>query len=71
MTIPNKSMTSLEWLLLLTLSVLWGGSFFFGEVALDKLSPLTLVLGRVGLAAVALNLVVLATGYRMPRDVKL
>ncbi len=62
---------ALEWLLLLTLSVLWGGSFFFGEVALDELFPLTLVLGRVGLAAVALNLVVLATGYRMPRDVKL
>lgn len=71
MTIPNKSMTPLEWLLLLTLSVLWGGSFFFGEVALDELPPLTLVLGRVGLAAVALNLVVLATGHRMPGDAKL
>ena len=64
-------MTLLEWLLLLTLSVLWGGSFFFGKVALAELPPLTLVLGRVALAAVALNLVVVATGHWMPRDLRL
>jgi len=64
-------MTPLEWLLLLILSVLWSGSFFFGEVALDELPPLTLVLGRVGLAAVVLNLVVLAAGHWMPQDAKL
>ena len=64
-------MTPFEWLLLLLLSVLWGGSFFFGEVALAELPPLTLVLGRVALAAVTLNLVVVATGQRMPRDVRL
>ena len=67
----HKSMTPLEWLLLLTLSVLWGGSFFFGKVALAELPPLTLVLSRVALAAVALNLMVVATGHRMPRDVRL
>lgn len=71
MTTLHRSMTPLEWLLLLTLSVLWGGSFFFGEVALDELPPLTLVLGRVGLAAIALNLVVLVAGHQMPRDAKL
>jgi drug/metabolite transporter (DMT)-like permease len=71
MTIPTKSMTPFEWLLLLALSVLWGGSFFFGAVALDELPPLTLVLGRIGLAALALNLVVLATGYWMPKDARL
>jgi len=27
-------MGSLEWILLIILSILWGGSFFFGEVAL-------------------------------------
>ena len=36
-----------DWALLLTLSVLWGGSFFFAEVALAELGPLTLVFGRV------------------------
>lgn len=71
MTPIHKSMTPLEWLLLLALSVLWGGSFFFGEMALAELPPLTLVLSRVALAALALNLVVIAAGYRMPRDAKL
>ena len=56
-----------EWLLLIVLSVLWGGSFFFAEVALAELPPFTVVLGRVGLAALALNLMVLASGRRLPR----
>ena len=35
-----------------------------GAPALSELSPLTLVLGRVGIAAIALNLLVIATGQR-------
>lgn len=49
-------MSSRTWFLLLSLSVLWGGSFFFAKVALSELEPLTVVFGRVALAAVALNL---------------
>jgi len=45
------------WVWLLSLSVLWGGSFFFAKVALIDLGPLTVVFGRVDLAAVALNIV--------------
>ena len=45
-----------EWVLLLTLSALWGGSFFFFKVLVAELPPLTVVLGRVGTAAVVLNL---------------
>lgn len=56
------------WLLLGALSVLWGGSFFFAKVAVDELRPFTVVLGRVGLAAIALNVVVRLSGYRMPRS---
>jgi drug/metabolite transporter (DMT)-like permease len=59
-------MTGREWLLLGTLSVLWGGSFFFSEIALDELGPLTVVLGRAGIAAVALIALVYLTGRRMP-----
>ncbi len=59
-----------EWLLLSLLSVLWGGSFFFAEVALAELPPLTVVLGRVALAALALNLMVLASGRRLPRSAR-
>lgn len=64
----NSSMGLVEWFLLVALSVLWGGSFFFVEVAVDTLGPLTIVALRVGLAAVALNLIVVAMGLSMPRD---
>ena len=59
-------MTPLEWGMLLTLSVLWGGSFFFTGVALKELPPFTVVALRVGIAAVVLNLLVRAMGLRLP-----
>ncbi len=46
----SPTMAGRDWLLLVTLSVLWGGSFFFSEVALGELGPFTVVLGRVGIA---------------------
>jgi drug/metabolite transporter (DMT)-like permease len=46
------------WLWLLSLSVLWGGSFFFAKVAVGELGPFTVVFARVALAALALALVV-------------
>ncbi len=64
----NTKMGAFEWLLLLILSVLWGGSFFFVGVAVKVLPPLTIVVLRVGLAAIALNLIVRATGLRMPKE---
>jgi drug/metabolite transporter (DMT)-like permease len=57
-------MGPLEWALLLILSILWGGSFFFTKVALAEIPPLSLVLGRAGLAAVTLVTVLHLTGYR-------
>lgn len=48
------------WIWLLSLSVLWGGSFFFAKVATGELQPLTVVFGRVALAAIALNIVLFA-----------
>ncbi len=64
----NTTMGAFEWTLLLILSVLWGGSFFFVGVAVKALPPFTLVVLRVGLAAVALNLIMRAMGLRMPRE---
>ena len=55
-------MRAREWLLLVSLSVLWGGSFFFAKVALGELEPLTVVFVRVALAALALNVVALLAG---------
>ena len=57
-------MGGIEWLLLLALSVLWGGSFFFAKVALTAVPPLTFVLVRTGLAALALLAVARLLGHR-------
>ena len=51
-------MASRVWLWLLSLSVLWGGSFFFAKVALGELGPFTVVFIRVALAALVFALVV-------------
>jgi len=55
-----------DWLLLWTLSLLWGGSFLFNELALAGLPPLTVVWGRVGLAALILWIVVRLKGAALP-----
>jgi drug/metabolite transporter (DMT)-like permease len=57
-----RTMSATEWALLAVLSVLWGGSFLFVAVAVAELPPLTLVLARVALAALALQLVAVVTG---------
>jgi len=57
-----------EWSLLLSLSLLWGGSFFLVGVAVQSLPPLTIVAARVGLAAPVLWIAVVALGRRIPRD---
>lgn len=67
----NRSMGPLEWSLLVVLSILWGGSFFFVGIAVDSLPPFTIVVLRVGLAAAALNIIVRATGLSMPADRRL
>jgi drug/metabolite transporter (DMT)-like permease len=63
----RQSMSALEWLLLVILSVLWGGSFYFNAVLVSALPPLTIVFGRVALAASVLLLVACATGHPIPR----
>jgi drug/metabolite transporter (DMT)-like permease len=59
-------MNAKNWGLLFLLSLLWGSSFFFYKVLVAVLPPITVVLGRVGIAAIALNLWLLATGERLP-----
>lgn len=56
-----------EWGMLAGLSVIWGGSFFFSKVALGELPPLSVVLGRVALAALTLAGVLSVTGVTFPR----
>lgn len=59
-------MGALEWGLVVLLSLLWGGAFFCTELALAGLPPLTVVLGRVGFAALTLWAVGALTGHRLP-----
>jgi drug/metabolite transporter (DMT)-like permease len=54
----SPTMSKSQWLLLLLLSVLWGGSFFFIEIALTDIDTLPLVTLRVLIAALALWLYV-------------
>lgn len=62
----NKSMTAYEWGLLITLSVLWGASFFFNGVAVRELPTFSVVVVRVVLGAVTLLIVMRFMGQRMP-----
>ena len=47
-----KTMDGVDWSLLLLLSVLWGGAYFFAGVAVRELPPLTVVLIRVSLGPI-------------------
>ncbi len=60
-------MSALAWSLLLLLSVLWGGSFFFVGVAVGEVPPLSIVAARVGLAAVLLWTALPVLGVAPPR----
>ena len=64
--VVNRSMNRSEWFMLLSLSVLWGGSFFFVGVLIKHLPPITIVFLRVGLGAVLLNGLVRALGMKLP-----
>ncbi|HFC11376.1 MAG TPA: DMT family transporter, partial [Anaerolineae bacterium] len=55
-----------EWLLLFLLATLWGSSFLFMKIAVGQLPVFTVVLGRIGIAALLLTAVVYGQGHRLP-----
>ena len=61
----NRSMSGTDWAILLALAVIWGGSFFFVEIAVRSVAPLTLVLIRVALASAFLWIFLIARGERL------
>ncbi|MFT7387086.1 MAG: drug/metabolite transporter (DMT)-like permease [Candidatus Endobugula sp.] len=65
----SQTMGKKEWGMLLMLSVLWGGSFFFVGIAVNELPPLTIVTLRLVLAALTLWLVMTFLGQRLPRGI--
>ncbi len=64
----NKVMGVRLWFLIVILSIIWGASFFFVEIAIEKMTPLTIVLFRVGFAAFLLLGFVRLTGRKMPKN---
>jgi drug/metabolite transporter (DMT)-like permease len=67
-TVHGGAMSAAEWAMLLGLSLIWGGSFFFNKILLGAFDTLTIMLGRVGIAAVALVVVLHLAGGRLPRS---
>lgn len=65
----RRAMSATDWLLRALLSVLWGGSFFFGKVALYDLPPLTVAFGRVAVAAAILGTLARASGTPLPASI--
>ena len=63
-------MSGADWLRLILLSVLWGGSFFFVGVAVPALPPFSIVFARVGLAALVLAVALPALGLPYPRGAR-
>jgi drug/metabolite transporter (DMT)-like permease len=59
-------MTRMDWLNLTILSILWGGSFLFIEIALEGLPVLSIVWARVALAALILGAVLRLSGGGFP-----
>lgn len=59
-----------SWILLLVLSLIWGGSFLFIAIAVKELPALLIVLARVGIAAAILIPVHLLVLGKLPSDLK-
>ena len=64
----SRNMNLLDWILLLFLSIVWGGSFFFVEVALSALPIFTIVFLRVSLGALLLSIYLIITGKKFPKE---
>jgi drug/metabolite transporter (DMT)-like permease len=68
MTAQTKQADAQSWSLLLLLSAIWGGSFFFIAIAVKELDALQIVLARVGIAAALLIPIHLFYIGGLPRD---
>ena len=61
-----SSGTALNWVILITLGLIWGGSFLGVELSLTGFGPFTLVAGRVSVAAIILLMVAIIFGEGLP-----
>ncbi len=61
-------MVGQDWGLLVLLSILWGGAYFFAGVAVKEVPPLTVVLARAALAAIVLLPLFWYFGHSLPKS---
>ena len=61
-----KPMGVQQWGMLILLSILWGGSFFFMKLALDELPVFSIVFVRVSLGALCLYFFLRISGTKIP-----
>jgi len=64
---PLRSLGITEWMLLVGLSILWGGSYLFMKLAVLTVPLFAIVLGRVSIAALALLIVLTISGTGIPK----
>jgi drug/metabolite transporter (DMT)-like permease len=57
-----------DWLLVLGLGIIWGGSFFFNAILIRELGPLWVSAGRVSVGALGCWVFLFASGLRLPRE---
>lgn len=67
---PQTALDLKATVMLLLLAAVWGGSFFFAEVALKEVPPLTITLFRVLLALPFLALIIRFKGLQIPTSPK-
>lgn len=59
-------MSSKYWAIIALLGIGWGSSFYFNEILLRELGPLSVAMGRVGLGALGCWIYLVATGGYIP-----
>jgi len=67
----KAAMGPIEWAMIIALSLVWGGAFFFGGVAVQELPPFTIVFVRVFLGALTLWGVVVVFKVPIPKKASL
>jgi drug/metabolite transporter (DMT)-like permease len=55
-----------DYLLLILLGAVWGSSFLFIKLAVATLPPISIAAGRIGIGAIALTILMAASGMRWP-----
>ncbi|MGI9350041.1 MAG: DMT family transporter [Rhizobiaceae bacterium] len=70
MSSASTSASARDWIMIVILAFIWGGSFLFGRILMLEWPPFTVVFFRVGIAAFSLWIFLAVTGRKFPFDGK-